>query len=99
MINPVAGTYVPAPVEPVRAGAEASSPAMDFGAMLSSAIGQVESANAAANTAVQGFLSGENQELHSTILATERAGLQFDMFMQVRNKVVAAYQEIMKLQV
>ena len=49
--------------------------------------------------AIQGYLSGQNGELHSTILATQTAELQFDMFMQVRNKVVGAYQEIMKMQV
>ncbi|MBV9506671.1 MAG: flagellar hook-basal body complex protein FliE, partial [Acidobacteriia bacterium] len=38
------------------------------------------------------------EELHSTILATERAQLSFDLFMQARNKVVSAYQEIMRMQ-
>ena len=42
---------------------------------------------------------GTSQELHSTILATQNADLNFQMFMQVRNKVVSAYEEIMKMQV
>jgi flagellar hook-basal body complex protein FliE len=33
------------------------------------------------------------------VLATQKAELQFEMFLQVRNKVVSAYQEIMKMQV
>ena len=44
------------------------------------------------------FLSGEGEDLHSTILASQRADLEFQMFMQVRNKVVSAYQEVMKMQ-
>jgi flagellar hook-basal body complex protein FliE len=36
--------------------------------------------------------------LHTTVLATQRAELSFDLFLQVRNKVVAAYQEIMRMQ-
>lgn len=99
MINPVAGSFVPAPIEPVSAGSGAASASADFRALLSKTIGSVEAASANANTAVQGFLSGENKELHSTILATQRAELEFDVFMQARNKVVSAYQEIMRMQV
>jgi flagellar hook-basal body complex protein FliE len=67
--------------------------------MLSGAIGQVESSRSSANQSVQQFLSGEGgDDLHSTILATQRADLEFQMFMQVRNKVVSAYQEVMKMQ-
>jgi flagellar hook-basal body complex protein FliE len=47
---------------------------------------------------VERFLSGEGEELHNTVLATTRAELSFDMFLQTRNKVVNAYQEIMKMQ-
>src|SRR5581483_6926423 len=99
MINPVAGTYVPQPIDAVSAGPQSSSSSLDFRSVLSQSIAAVEFANANANTAVQGFLAGDNQELHSTILAAERAELQFDVFMQARNKVVSAYQEIMKMQV
>ena len=70
----------------------------DFQAMLRGAIGQVENARSAANDAIQKFVSGQNQELHSTVLATQNAELQFEMLMQVRNKVVSAYEEIMKMQ-
>jgi flagellar hook-basal body complex protein FliE len=58
----------------------------------------VENAHSNAAQSVQQFLSGSGDDLHSTILATQRADLEFQMFMQVRNKVVSAYQEIMKLQ-
>ena len=51
-----------------------------------------------ANQSVQSFLSGEGEDLHSTILSVQRAGLEFDMLMQVRNKVVSAYQEVMRMQ-
>jgi flagellar hook-basal body complex protein FliE len=69
-----------------------------FGEILSSAIGQVESSRNDAARSVEKFLSGEGDDLHSTILASQRADLEFQMFMQVRNKVVSAYQEIMKMQ-
>jgi flagellar hook-basal body complex protein FliE len=69
-----------------------------FGDILSGAIGQVESSRTDAAKSVEQFFSGNGDDLHSTILATQRAELEFQMFMQVRNKVVSAYQEIMKLQ-
>ena len=47
---------------------------------------------------VEKFLSGEGEELHTTVLATQRAELAFQLFLQVRNKVVDAYQEIMRMQ-
>ncbi len=69
-----------------------------FKDILSGAIGEVENASSDAANRVQQFLSGNGDDLHSTILATQRAELEFQMFMQVRNKVVSAYQEIMKIQ-
>lgn len=67
--------------------------------MLASAIQNVESSSTSADAAVQNYLSGANQELHTTILATQNAELDFEMFLQVRNKVVSAYEEIMRMQV
>jgi flagellar hook-basal body complex protein FliE len=43
-------------------------------------------------------VTGENQDLHSTILATQRASLDFDLLLQMRNKVVQSYQEVMRMQ-
>ena len=71
----------------------------EFKSLLNSAIQHVATTQNKANAAVQSFLSGETDELHSTILAAQRADLEFEMFMQVRNKVVSAYQEIMRMQV
>jgi flagellar hook-basal body complex protein FliE len=75
-----------------------SGQASSFGEVLSGAIGEVESARSNAATSVEQFLAGNGDDLHTTVLATQRAELEFEMFMQVRNKVVSAYQEIMKLQ-
>jgi flagellar hook-basal body complex protein FliE len=43
-------------------------------------------------------LTGQNEELHSAILAVQQASIAFDLGVQVRNKVVDAYQEIMRMQ-
>jgi flagellar hook-basal body complex protein FliE len=75
-----------------------SQPGGGFQNTLQAALGQVEQSRAAADSAIQNFVSGADQELHSTILATQKAELQFEMLMQVRNKVVSAYEEIMRMQ-
>jgi flagellar hook-basal body complex protein FliE len=70
----------------------------EFQKVLTGAINQVESLNNNAAESVQKFLRGDSDELHSTILAAQKAELAFQLGLQVRNKVVDAYQEIMKMQ-
>ena len=78
---------------------ETRGPAGGFQEVFASAIRSVESQGQAASASVEQFLSGEGGELHSTVLATQRAELSFELFLQMRNKVVNAYQEIMRMQV
>jgi len=66
--------------------------------MLQNAIQSVEAPGNAAGQAIQNMLSGGSEELHTVALAVQRADLTFDLAMQVRNKVISAYQEIMKMQ-
>jgi flagellar hook-basal body complex protein FliE len=70
-----------------------------FQSMLEGMIGPVEQSQTQAQQAAQNFLSGGDEELHSVALAAQRADLQFNLFLQVRNKAVSAYQEIMRMQV
>jgi flagellar hook-basal body complex protein FliE len=57
----------------------------------------IEQPRQEANQSIQGLLNGEG-ELHTVALSVQRADLAFELGLQVRNKVVAAYQEIMKMQ-
>src|SRR5215831_19343295 len=70
-----------------------------FGAILQDAIHQVNQFHQDASKSVENFLSGEGDDLHKTIMATQRADLSMELFLQVRNKVVQAYQEVMRMQV
>ncbi|HEY1241597.1 MAG TPA: flagellar hook-basal body complex protein FliE [Bryobacteraceae bacterium] len=97
MVGPVTPITTPMPVEPVRPSGGSAPGA--FQEALSAAIRGVEASGKNAATAVERFLSGEGEELHTTIMAAQRAELAFDMFLQARNKVVSAYQEIMRMQV
>jgi flagellar hook-basal body complex protein FliE len=70
----------------------------NFGTVLAQSIREVEGSGALANQAVSRFLSGETAEIHDVAMATQKAELSFEMFLQTRNKLVQAYQEIMRMQ-
>ena len=70
-----------------------------FYSMFQKAVNTVEKFRADADRSVEAFLSGENEDVHAPIVATQRADLAFELFMQVRNKVISAYQEVMRMQV
>ncbi len=78
--------------------AGAAKPAGDFAGALGSAMQQVNDLQATAEQNVTGLLTGNGQDVHAATLAVERASLGFDLMLQVRNKVVSAYQEISRLQ-
>ena len=89
-ISPAALPQAIRPAGPAGGGA--------FQDVLTNAIQKVESIGQNASASVERFLAGEGEELHTTILATQQAELSFDLFLQARNKVVSAYQEIMRMQ-
>lgn len=97
-ITPISFPVLAEPVSPSVGPAKPASTGGTFQEAFASAIQTVENSSAQASASVDRFLNGEGEELHTTILATERAQLTFDLFMQARNKVVSAYQEIMRMQ-
>lgn len=80
------------------APAAASAPAGDFAGTLGSAMQKVNQLQTDAEQRVTGLLAGSGQDVHAATLSVERASLAFDLMLQVRNKVVNAYQEISRLQ-
>lgn len=72
---------------------------VSFGETLRDAITTVNNAQKQSDLAVQKLMTGESQDLHATLIAVQKADLSFQMMMQVRNKIIQAYQEIMRTQV
>jgi flagellar hook-basal body complex protein FliE len=92
-ITPIAGTVIPvlpAP-EPAAGGA-----AQGFAESLGRLVSAVESTGAEANTAVGAMLDGTG-EVHDAMIALQRADMALQFTVQVRNKLVTAYQEIMRM--
>ncbi len=58
----------------------------------------IESTNAEANNTVSGMLDGST-DVHEAMIALQRADMTFQLSVQIRNKLVSAYQEIMRMPV
>jgi flagellar hook-basal body complex protein FliE len=72
------------------------SGASGFAGALQNAINEVESAQQTAQSAAEQFLVAGKGDVHNVALASQRADLTLELFQQVKNKFVQAYQEIMK---
>jgi len=95
VIPPISTIAAPA----VASAATANPSASPFANVFTQAIQQVESFQTNADASVNRFLSGEGEEIHKVALATQQADLSFQLFLQVRNKVVSAYQQVMQMQI
>ena len=101
MSLPISPIQIPAATANISSSIQApgaTGTSGEFRGLLEGAIQNVEQTGQVATQAVERFLSGDGQELHSAILAVQRADLAFELGLQVRNKVVSAYQEIMRIQ-
>ena len=77
------------------AGAAGQTP---FSGLFQSMVAQTSSLDAKASQAVSGLLSGQGVEIHDAMIATQKAEMAFELGLQVRNKAVAAYQQMMGMQ-
>jgi len=64
---------------------------------LRDAVNQVKDLQSQADTQVAGMLNGDGQDVHSAMIAVEKANLAFELMLQVRNKIVSAYQEVSRI--
>jgi len=69
-----------------------------FGATLKNAMRQVDHLQQESDASTAQLLQGDRQDIHNVMIAVEKADVAFQLMMQVRNKIVNAYQEVSKLQ-
>jgi flagellar hook-basal body complex protein FliE len=67
--------------------------------LLEKSVEKVNTYQVQSDTAIQELVAGRTKNVHEAMLAIERADMSLKMLMQVRNKVLDAYREIMKMQV
>ena len=70
-----------------------------FSRTLSEAVDGIQSGQAGANLSLSKLAAGESVDIHDVMISMQKSSLSFQLFLQARNKVVDAYQEIMRLQV
>lgn len=89
---------IPGAVPQVGADWTQGRPQGKFLDTLQSAISDVDSQQGEAQQKVTNLLEGSGEDVHTAMIAVERAELSFQLMMQLRNKVVAAYQEVARMQ-
>ena len=82
-------------VRPEKSSADAPS----FGDTLDQAIGKVNELQKTADKEMQALATGEKTNISEVMIAAEKADIALKLMMSVRNKVIDAYQEVMKMQV
>jgi len=81
------------------AQAQGVQPGRPFSDFLGEMVRDVNGKQAAAGQAVEGVLSGQNVPLHQAMLAVEEASVSFQLMVEVRNKLLESYQELMRMQI
>ena len=83
----------------LTAGASSSVPTDSFGALLDNLVGGVVAKQNVAAAQTQQVLLGDTGQLHQSVIAMQEASVAFSMMVEVRNKLVESYQELMRMQV
>ncbi len=91
----------PAPLRGLQGGepARPGGAAEEFKELLARHLGEVNALQGKAGQAVRDLMTGQRSNLHEVIVAMSEADLSFRLMMQVRNKLLEAYKEIMRMQV
>ena len=76
-----------------------AQPAYSFQNLVGNFIQDVNDKQVAAGDAVNGLLSGKNVSLHQAMISMEEASVSFQLMVEVRNKLLDSYQELMRMQV
>ncbi len=76
---------------------ELSSNSGSFSKMLTDSINQVNQHQVEADSSINDLSTGKQPDIHRTMIAMEKASISFELLMQIRNKVVSAYDRIMRM--
>lgn len=94
-LGAIPNSYLPEQ-SPLDAGSDGGG--LNFGAVLKNAVNSVDQINSNAGAQVNSLLQGGGGDMTSVMIAVEKADVSFQLMMQVRNKIVSAYQDIEKMQ-
>ena len=81
------------------ASGKAEKASTSFSDVLKDSINKVGELEKEANEQAEKLVKMEGQDIHNTMIAVEKADMSFQLMMQIRNKIINAYEEIMRIQV
>ncbi|WLT32466.1 flagellar hook-basal body complex protein FliE [Geothrix sp. PMB-07] len=79
-------------------GAAGTEGGVAFGDLLKQALQEVNQASSQAEDEARNLMTGESADMHTAMLAVQKADLSFQMMMAVRSKLIDAYREVMRMQ-
>ncbi|MCJ8501312.1 flagellar hook-basal body complex protein FliE [Desulfatitalea alkaliphila] len=82
---------------------ESNAPAVkpdgtSFGQWLNESLQEVNRMRNASDDATRKLITGESKDIHNTMIQAQKAGIAMDLVVELRNKVIAAYEEIKRMQ-
>ncbi|MFZ6778056.1 flagellar hook-basal body complex protein FliE [Undibacterium sp. Ji83W] len=89
----------PSAIASIEPPANAAAPAQSFGNMVSQGLAQVNEQLQTSQTDLQALATGDVQNLHQVMIRMEESRLSFQLMLQVRNRLLESYQDIMKMQI
>ncbi len=98
-LNPLEGAAAKPRLAAMPDGVRLAAPSESFGQMLDGLVTTVSGKQTEATELTKRVLLGENDQLHQSVIAMQEAGVAFSLMVEVRNKLVESYQELMRMQV
>ncbi len=86
-------------IEPKKAQGDRTTEGVSFGSVLKDAIQDINKLQNDADKAIANVQLEDAGSIHEAMIALEKAGISFQVMMQVRNKILDAYQEVMRMSV
>ncbi|MBM3326353.1 MAG: flagellar hook-basal body complex protein FliE [Calditrichaeota bacterium] len=90
---------LPPIIRPTDTPPKAQPQTAPFSDVIKNLVGEVDKLQKSAETATDRMLTGELEDVHQVIVAMEEAQVSFRLLMEVRNKMVEAYKEVIRMQV
>lgn len=96
-ISPIGPNELPVKAQ-TSGKSETTSERVSFGQWLHQSLGNVNQLQQHANAAALKLATGENKDIHGTMIAMQKADIATNLMIEVRNKLISAYDEIKRMQ-
>lgn len=98
-IKPILPLLQPTGIQRIEKEVATTEGQLSFGELLDQAIQNVDQLQKQSEAAKVDLITGQAQDIHSVMIASEKASVALQLTMQMRNKVIDAYQEVMRMNI